>query len=223
MSKPDKAPVKITVWDLPTRIFHWTLVALVASAFATVEAGGNWMIWHMRCGFSILALLGFRLVWGVVGGRNVRFTAFVRGPLTVWQYARQLMRKDAPRHLGHNPMGGWSVVAMLGVLLVQAGTGLFANDDIFTEGPLFPLVSKASSDLITQIHKINQGVLIALIALHLGAIFFYLIVKRDNLIRPMITGKKEWHEAVPEADGRLWLAAVIAALSAVGVYFLVSG
>lgn len=220
---PGRAGHNVAVWDLPTRIFHWMLVTLVAAAFATVEAGGNWMIWHMRCGFAILTLLGFRLAWGVVGGRHVRFAAFVRGPSTVWQYARQLMRKDAPRHLGHNPMGGWSVVAMLGVLLVQAGTGLFANDDIFTEGPLFPLVSKATSDLITGIHEINQGVLIALIALHLGAVFFYLIVKRDNLIRPMITGKKDWHEEAPAAEGRLWLAAVIAALSAVGVYFLVSG
>lgn len=171
-----RAANTVTVWDLPTRIFHWLLVALVAAAFATVEAGGNWMIWHMRCGFSILALVGFRLVWGVVGGRHARFVNFVQSPAAAWQYARQLIRKNAPRHLGHNPMGGWSVLGMLGVLLVQVGTGLFANDDIFTEGPLYPLVSKATSDLLTEIHEINQGLLIALIVLHLGAIFFYLAV-----------------------------------------------
>jgi cytochrome b len=197
------------------------LVALVAAAYATVEAGGNWMIWHMRCGFAILALLGFRIVWGVVGGRQSRFTAFVRGPSAVWQYARQLRNNDAPRHLGHNPMGGWSVLAMLGVLLVQVGTGLFANDDIFIEGPLYPLVSKATSDLLTEIHEFNQGLLIALVGLHLGAVCYYLIVKRDNLILPMITGKKDWHEAAPAAEGKLWLAAMIGVFSAAGVALLV--
>ncbi|MFH1984682.1 MAG: cytochrome b/b6 domain-containing protein [Pseudomonadota bacterium] len=218
---PGRAGHRITVWDLPTRIFHWTLVTLVGISLATGYAGGNWMLWHVRSGTALLALLGFRLAWGVVGGRHARFISFVRGPSEVWRYAASLIRKDAPRHLGHNPMGGWSVLAMLGALLVQVVTGLFANDDIFTEGPLYPLVSKATSDMLTGIHEINQGVLITLIVLHLGAIFFYLVVKRDNLIGPMITGRKDWPEAAPASEGRLWLAAVIAAVSAAGVFFLV--
>ncbi len=218
---PGGAQHRVTVWDLPTRIFHWLLVALVATAYATVEAGGNWMIWHMRCGFAMLALLGFRIFWGVVGGRQSRFTAFVRGPSAVWQYARQLRDNDAPRHLGHNPMGGWSVMAMLVALIVQAVTGLFANDDIFIEGPLYSWVTKATSDLLTRIHRVNQEIVIALVTLHVGAIVFYLVIKKENLFWPMITGIKHWHEAVPPSEGRLWLAAVIATLSSGGVFLLV--
>jgi cytochrome b len=125
-------------------------------------------------------------------------------------------------HLGHNPLGGWSVIALLFTLLVQAVTGLFANDDIITEGPLFDWVGKATSDWLTKVHKLNQQVIIALVCVHVAAVFFYFFYKRQNLILPMITGVKPWHGAEAEpASGRTWLAVLIAGLAALTVYFLV--
>jgi cytochrome b len=119
-------------------------------------------------------------------------------------------------------MGGWSIIALLFTLLVQALTGLFANDDIFTEGPLFDWVDKATSDWLTKVHKLNQQVIIALVGLHVAAVIFYFFYKRQNLIMPMITGVKSWQGAeVEPASGRTWLAVLIAGLATLVVYFLV--
>lgn len=214
-------PRRVTVWDLPTRLFHWLLVAFVATSFVTAEIGGNAMQIHEWSGFVILSLLIFRVGWGFFGSRTARFTDFVRGPKAVLSYAGGLLRKDSPPHFGHNPLGGWSIVAMLLTLFVQAGTGLFANDDILTEGPLYSWVSKATSDFITDIHQWNQGVIVALVAIHLLAILFYFLVKRENLVRPMITGVRPWNGTVEEPTGRIWAAAVIALIAAVTVYLLV--
>jgi len=215
-------PTPLQVWDLPTRLFHWLVVILVAVSFVTAEVGGMWMTYHMWSGYTILALLLFRVVWGFVGGRTSRFSQFVRGPKAVLRYAKDLLKTDAPRHFGHNPLGGWSILAMLAALLVQAVTGLFANDDIFTEGPLYPWVSKATSDLLTRIHKFNQWVIVALVAVHVLAVFFYLFRKRENLIGPMVTGKKRWEGEVPRGPvGNPLLAAVIAGVAGIAVYLLV--
>ncbi len=211
----------ILVWDLPTRLFHWVLVTLVIASFVTGKIGGTWMRYHMWSGYTILGLLVFRAAWGFVGGRHVRFSAFVRGPGAVLRYARTLLRKDATKYLGHNPLGGWSVLAMLISLLVQTATGLFANDDIITEGPLYPWVSKATSDWLTHIHKLNQQVILFLVSVHVMAVLFYLIIKRENLIQPMFTGRKYWHGEGRSSVERLWTAALIAGLSAAGVYLLV--
>ena len=212
----------ILVWDLPTRLFHWLLVTLVIASFITGRIGGLWIQYHVWSGYAILVLLVFRLIWGFVGGRHVRFSAFVHGPATVLRYARTMLRRDAPDHLGHNPLGGWSVLAMLITLFVQAATGLFANDDIFTEGPLYPWVSKATSDWLTHIHKLNQDVILLLVAVHVMAVLFYLMVKHQNLIRPMLTGRKRWHEEAQPSTNHLVKAAIIVSLLAVGVYLLVS-
>ena len=170
----------------------------------------------------ILTLLLFRMVWGFVGSRESRFITFIRGPSEVFRYATTLLRSDSTHYLGHNPLGGWSIIAMLFALLIQAGTGLFANDDIVTEGPLFDWVGKAASDWLTKVHKLNQQVIIALVCVHVAAVLFYFFYKRQNLILPMITGVKPWHGAQAEpADGRTWLAALIAGLAALAVYFLV--
>lgn len=180
-------PKRILVWDLPLRLFHWLLAALVVIAIATGTIGGNALVWHMRAGYGILALLVFRLLWGIWGGHHARFASFVRGPRAIVAY----LRGHGSPAAGHNPLGALSVLAMLALLLVQAVLGLFANDDIFTEGPLYKLVSKDTSDWLTGLHKRNLYLIAALIALHLGAVFYYLLVKRDNLIRPMITGCKD--------------------------------
>jgi cytochrome b len=211
----------IRVWDLPTRLFHWLIVIFVTVSFTTGMVGGNWMPYHLKSGFIIFTLLLFRLIWGFWGGRYSRFNSFVRGPAAVMGYAKTLFRKDSPKILGHNPMGGWSVMAMLAALVVQVGTGLFANDDIATQGPLYGWVSKATSDWLTGIHVFNKGVILFLIALHLSAVLFYLLIKHDNLIAPMVTGLRPWRESAPSSNYRIWRAVLIAAFAVAVVYWLV--
>jgi len=218
---PGARPSRILVWDLPTRVFHWLLVVLVVLAFVTAEIGGTAMPYHMWNGGAILVLVLFRVLWGFGGGTQSRFATFVRGPRKVVAYARSLFGKEHAPYLGHNPLGAWSIVAILTALAIQVGTGLFANDDILTEGPLFQWVSKGTSDWLTRIHLINQGILIGLVALHIGAIAFYLVVKRENLILPMITGRKQWHEAVDGAGGSPTKAFLLAAVLAVAVYWVI--
>jgi len=223
ISSPDfDRPAAIPVWDLPTRLFHWLLVVLVAVCFVTAKSGGNAMQYHEWSGVMILMLLVFRIIWGVVGSQPSRFADFIKGPTTVRRYALGLLKGNSVPYLGHNPLGGWSVLAMLLAVLLQACLGLFANDDIITEGPLFLWVSKSTSDSLTRIHRLNQYVIMGLAAVHLFAILFHLFVKGENLIKPMFTGLK------PRAGGErapsmapVWLAAVVAALSAGAVYFIV--
>lgn len=212
---------RVRVWDLPTRLFHWLLVVLVVTSFATGKIGGNAMNWHVYSGYSILALLLFRIAWGFVGGRESRFAAFVKGPRAVVHYASTLFSKNASAHAGHNPLGGWSVILMLASLATQAVTGLFSSDDIFVEGPLAAKVSGATVALATRIHRYNEWVLIALVATHVAAILFYLIVKRENLVRPMVTGRKPLPAAREDTPNRPALAAVLAAIAATFVYWLV--
>ena len=226
--KPEKSSATndrlqaIPVWDFPTRLFHWLLVVLVAVSFTTGAIGGNAMVYHERSGFAILVLLVFRIVWGFVGSRQSRFSDFVKGPAAVWRYATALFRGDAERHLGHNPMGGWSVLALLLALLIQVVTGLFANDDIITEGPLYLWVSKPVSDWLTRIHRINRFVLVALVATHLSAVLFYLWGKGENLIKPMITGKKSWRsDDTPLPAAPAWLAGAVIAGTGLALYMII--
>jgi cytochrome b len=183
-------PQRLRVWDLPVRIFHWALVALVVSQIVTVSIGGNAMEYHVLGGYAILSLVAFRIVWGLIGTRAARFTNFVRGPRAVLRYALSLNRADVEHHPGHNPLGGWSVMAMLASLVVQAVSGLFADDEIMTTGPLWKYVSEDTASLFNVIHEINALVLLTLICVHLAAILFYLVRKKQNLIVPMFTGSK---------------------------------
>lgn len=213
----------VLIWDLPTRLFHWLLVALVSVSFASGKLGGNAMITHERCGAAILALLIFRAAWGFIGSPASRFRTFLAGPSTVVRYAQTLLRREAAPYLSHNPLGGWSVMAMLLALLIQAGTGLFANDDIFTEGPLYKWVSKATSDRLTSIHHLNQDLIIILVAVHICAVLFHLIYKKENLITPMITGMKPWKGSpkMRMKPAPAWRAVLVAAAAAGAVYVLV--
>lgn len=209
----------IRVWDLPTRLFHWLLVALFAFSWASAELGGNAMEWHMRSGYVLLGLVIFRLLWGVAGSATARFSQFVKGKGAILAY----LRGTTSATVGHNPLGGWVVVAMLALLLLQAATGLFANDDIITEGPLYHLISKDISDALTELHEGVFDVLLALAGLHVAAIFFYLFIKRDNLIRPMLTGRKQVPAdiAEPRMVGA-WRALPLAAIAVAAVYLLVT-
>lgn len=180
----------VRVWDLPTRVFHWALVAFFLGSVTTGLAGGDAMPWHLRFGYSVLSLLLFRLVWGVVGGRWSRFASFAYSPATVLRY---LKGNRPPEHsIGHSPLGAGSVFALLGLLLVQVATGLISDDEISTSGPLSKFVSNAMVSQATFYHaEVGKLILIALVVLHIGAVLFYLVKKRENLIRPMIRGDKE--------------------------------
>ena len=185
---------RVKVWDLPVRLFHWSLVVLVVFSFTTGNLGGDWMEWHLRSGYSILALVLFRIVWGLTGSQTARFSEFVHGPKRVLGYARSLLRGSAPFHAGHNPMGGLMIVLLLSLLAVQTTTGLFADDEVATRGPLTDKVSDAMVRLFTRVHRINVKVLVACVALHICAALYYLMAKKDNLIKPLITGTK----AIPD-------------------------
>lgn len=211
----------IRVWDIPTRLFHWTLVGLVICSFITGKIGISAMQYHEWSGVAILVLIVFRLVWGLIGGQQSRFRAFIKGPAAVIRYASTLLSKASKQHIGHNPLGGWSILAMLTSLFIQAGTGLFANDDILTEGPLYYLVSKNTSDWLTGVHRINQNVLAFLVAIHLGAIIFHLVVKRENLIKPMFTGRKTWENESDSAWGSPTLALVLVVMIAIAAYVVI--
>ncbi|APW48579.1 cytochrome b/b6 domain-containing protein [Rhodoferax antarcticus] len=180
---------KIRVWDAPTRLFHWSLTVAVIALVITANLGGTAMEWHFWLGYAVLALLLFRLVWGVLGGHWSRFSAFVYSPKEVVNYLRG---KSIPKdRIGHNPVGALSVYAFLVMLTLQGFSGLFSDDEIFTTGPFAHLVSGEWVSNATWYHKdIGQYILMALIALHVTAIMFYLFKKKQNLIKPMLTGDK---------------------------------
>ena len=203
---------KVRVWDLPTRIFHWVLALTVVTAIITAHVGGNAMQWHVACGMVALILMSFRLVWGLVGGRWSRFASFVYSPGTVLRYLRGQTRPDEHLDVGHNPLGSGSVFALLGLLAVQVGTGLVADDEIATRGPLNALVSEDTAKLASSWHAdIGQWILVALITLHVGAIIFYKVKKGHNLVPPMVLGDKDLPAGTPaSADG--WKQRVLALL-----------
>jgi cytochrome b len=216
----------VVVWDLPTRLFHWSLAALVAVSIYTGNVGGlRVMEWHKLSGYAILTLVLFRIVWGVIGGTPSRFASFLRGPRAVAAHLRAVAaRRHAPLP-GHNPAGGWIVVAMLVLLAVQASSGLFASDDIFIEGPLAKRVSKATGDTLTLVHEIGATAIYIVVAVHVAAVFAYLVVLRDNLIRPMVTGVRRLPEAAARAAGSpagTLRAAIVLAAAAAAVYAVVN-
>jgi cytochrome b len=186
---------KIYVWDLPTRLFHWSLVALVAFQWLSGELEDEFLEFHLLGGYAILALVAFRLLWGFVGGQYARFSSFLRGVGPTLEYARKLRDNAAPRYLGHNPLGGWMIVALLAMLALQGITGLFASDDVMTSGPLRSLVSDRMSELLTELHEGSFNVLLTLVVLHVASILAHRLFKGEDLVRPMLTGYKDSDEA----------------------------
>jgi len=180
----------VRVWDAPTRWVHILIIVLIGLAWWTESH--DQMDWHIRIGCALLGVVLFRLAWGVVGAPTARFASFVRGPRTVWRYATKLVRgRVSEEGVGHNPMGGWSVVALLGVMAAEIGVGLFCVDvDGLESGPLADHVSFQAGRAAAHWHTVLFNVLLALIALHLCAIAFYGVVRRENLIGPMLTGRK---------------------------------
>ncbi|MFC3713356.1 cytochrome b/b6 domain-containing protein [Sphingoaurantiacus capsulatus] len=212
-------PTRVRLWDIPTRIVHWSLAVLVPFAWWSAEQHD--MERHRAAGYVILGLLIFRLIWGFIGSSTARFSGFVRGPAKVLSYARGKGDDAAP---GHNPLGGWSVIAMILLLLTQVGLGLFASDtDGLESGPLSYMVSFETATTLADRHETMFNVLAAIIALHIAAVLFYLFVRRDNLITPMIGGARIYDvaPAVPPTMASLGRAAV-AALAAAGIAWWVS-
>lgn len=203
----------VRVWDWPTRLFHWGLALCVVGAVVSAKVGGNAMEWHFRLGLAVLALLVFRLLWGVVGGRWSRFASFVYAPATLLRYVRGRALPQEHLDVGHSPTGALSVFALLGLLTVQVATGLVADDEIASTGPLVRFVESATSLAATSWHKSwGQWLLLGLVALHVATIAVYRLVHRRDLVTPMLVGDKPLPPDVPaSADhaGR-WVLALIA-------------
>jgi cytochrome b len=177
------------IWDLPTRLFHWAIAALICGSYYTVEISGD-MDTHMLIGQIILTLVLFRVVWGFVGTRYARFGSFLAGPGEIFEYAKSLAGTHSREYAGHNPLGGVVVLIMLALLLAQTVSGLFSTDGDFYAGPLNDLISARAGNQVTEFHEINFAILVIVVTVHIAAAFFYLLVKRSNLIAPMITGQK---------------------------------
>lgn len=189
------APHTVRIWDLPTRLFHWSLFVCVVGLIITGNVGGGWMPWHFRLGFCVMTLLLFRFVWGLVGGKWSRFASFIYAPGSLIAY---LKGQGKPEHsAGHNPLGAFSVFGLLAFLALQVGTGLISDDEITNAGPLTRFVKNATVSLATWWHKeVGNKLILAMIVLHITAILFYLYKKKENLIRPMIDGDKQMAQAV---------------------------
>lgn len=203
--------VVVRVWDLPLRLFHWSLAAAVTALVVSGTVGGLLIDWHGPIGLLVLGLLVFRLVWGVIGSTYARFAVFVPTPGRVRAYL-----KGEWEGLGHNPLGALSVLALLGVLALQVATGLFANDDIAFQGPLYVRVGKETSDALTGAHRQLGNLLLALVGLHVAAIVFYQSVLKKRLVQAMLTGIVEAPAALNQPlRGGGWKAALVAVAFAV--------
>lgn len=202
---------RIRLWDLPTRVFHWSLVLCVGALLVSGKIGGNAIDWHGRFGVAVAGLLAFRIVWGLAGSTYARFTQFFPTPASLRAYLR-----GEWRGVGHNPLGAFSVFGLLGLLALQVSTGIFANDDIAFNGYLYQLVGKDLSDRLTGIHRLSSNLLIALVALHIGAIAFYVRIKKENLVKPMLTGWKDDAEGHAKSAHGGGIVALIVALTMAG-------
>lgn len=215
MNRPtDAAPRRIKVWDLPVRLSHWVMAGLVAALLVTGFKGNLGL--HVQLGQILLVVLAFRIVWGFLGSTTARFTDFIRGPAAIIGY----LRTGFSATPGHSPVGALSVVALLGILSWQIGTGLFSQDEIgIDQGPFAGKIAGELSSRISGWHSTSKWIVLALIALHIVAIFYYAIAKRTDLVGPMVTGSKKAAPGLPWRDTSgysLLLATAILALIAGG-------
>jgi cytochrome b len=213
------------VWDLPVRIFHWTLVAAIAAAYVTNRLGVSYFKYHVWCGYLVIVLVSFRLIWGLIGTRHALFRNFVRGPGETLSYGWRLLLGKPRRFAGHNPLGAWMVVVFLAALGAQSVTGLFGNDEIFNFGPLYGYVSKSVSLALTSLHKKLFYWILAAIAAHVVAVVAHNVLWREKLIHAMITGRKagtELSSAEAIKSSRTWLALIVVAALGGGLAYIVT-
>lgn len=206
------------IWDLPLRVFHWSLAIAVGVCLYTGLDGGFYIMdWHMLSGYVVLGLIFFRLAWGIVGPRHARFTSFLRGPRAIWGWLRGAARLQPPLIIGHNPAAGWFILLLLAALLLQAVTGLFASDDIFTSGPLRSLAPEAYQRLANRIHRQGEWVIGSLVAIHIAAILLHRFAFRERLIAPMITGRRKDAPASAGISSHRLLTGLVLAAGATGL------
>ncbi len=199
---PARTASRVYVWDLPTRLFHWTVFALMVAQLLTGKVLDDAMELHAKLGYAIFVLVLFRLMWGALGSTYARFAKFLRGPATVARYARSWLRRDHAFVAGHNPLGGWMVVALLAAILVQALLGMFGNDDVLFDGPLASIVSKDTSDFLTGLHAVTSDVLLVMVGLHIVAVVLHRLVNGENLVSAMVTGYKTLPSGVSAEDAQ---------------------
>ncbi len=210
---------KLRVWDLPTRVFHGLLAAAVLTSLVTGLVGNEWMAWHGRCGLLVAGLLAFRLVWGLCGSTYARFSTLLHAVLALPRYLRGQWRGA-----GHNPLGALSVFAMLVFLALQVACGLLATDDIAFTGPLYRLVNGETSLAVSGWHRQGAWFVMALVLLHLAAIFWHVRIKRQPLVRAMIDGDAVRTDAAQQAArGGGWLALLLALIMAGATVWAASG
>lgn len=222
-------PIKRLIWDLPLRIFHWCFVLTIFGAWYTSEQEGELIDLHIQLGYVALSLLIFRILWGIIGSKHARFLSFIPSPKILMQYLKtskkrvntSTKKKDGA---GHNPLGALMVVLMITLISLQAVSGLFISDDVFSSGPYYGSLSKEFEQVMSFLHHNTFDFMIAAIVLHLTAIAYYWRIKKQNLILPMITGKKPAH-LVSEADviphSKIFLAIIVAIGCCIFVYWLV--
>jgi cytochrome b len=184
--------IVVLVWDLPTRLFHWLTVVLVAAAYLTWRL--NWMDWHALAGEALLALVLFRVAWGLVGSETARFARFLASPRLAVGHLSRLFHREPDEQLGHNPAGGWIILLFLALLLGEALTGVLVNNDVADEGPLTELLPAPVLNLFTDLHAVLWDVLLVAMVLHVAAIATYAVAKGQNLVWPMLTGRKRLPE-----------------------------
>lgn len=216
---------KKLVWDLPLRLFHWLLVTSIIASYVTAKLGIDWMQWHFYLGYGTIGLLVFRILWGFFGPRHARFSSFIHRPSAVWLYLRNMLNKGSVRSIGHNPVGGLVVLLMLLLLAVQAGTGLFTTDDVVWAGPYNSAVSSATASTLSTLHNINFNIILGVVGLHIAAILFYALYKKQNLVVPMVHGHLPAalvpeHEAI--SSSQLFKALVVSLVAAGFVYWLLA-
>lgn len=206
------------VWGLPIRLFHWILLGLVGVSFYTGKFGDFDSIDnHMLAGYGIIALVLFRIMYGLFGRGHIRFTEFIKGPRNIIAYI-----KSPQPTVGHNPLGALGIIALLLSLSVQVGTGLFTTDEIFVDGPLYHLVSSEVSGVLSQIHSINQWVLLGLIGLHISAVAFHELWLKERILLPMIHGKKQLGEESQDQSHQFLLALICIVIAAGVTWYLVN-
>ena len=192
---PQEARVAVKVWDLPVRLFHWILVLLLIFQLVSGKIGGSMMPWHVYSGYGVFVLIVFRIFWGFAGSTHARFASFLKGPVAALHFASRLLSRTAVPQVGYNPLGGWMVIALLISLALQVTSGLFANDNLVTEGPLARFVSLEVSDRLSLFHRWNLKVLLVLVGLHTAASLYHWLALKDDLIVAMFTGMKR----IPES------------------------
>jgi cytochrome b len=200
------------IWDLPVRIVHWILVLGMACAYVTQSLGFEYYVYHLASGYLVIVAVVFRIVWGFLGTHHARFKHFIPRPMQAWSYLKDVLRSKEDRYVGHNPLGALMAAALLAGLLIQAISGLFVTDDIFNYGPLYLLVSEPVSEVLAMVHRNLFYIIFYFVLAHVAAVAYHRVVKRENLIGAMITGRKRLGFDEAEfaiASSRVILASVI--------------